>query len=138
MLKRAIEIAHAAHRGQIEKNGAPYIEHPLRLLSMAENMGNVPVTLKVIAVLHDVVEDSEYTLDQLAQEFPNDVVEGVDAVTRREDETYFEFIVRAKEHPLGWIVKTWDVLDHLRPGHEAYLQESLIKRYRKALKILLE
>jgi (p)ppGpp synthase/HD superfamily hydrolase len=131
MLKEALQIAVVAHEGQVDKAGEPYIDHPVRIAGMVEGED-----AKVVALLHDVVEDSDVSLDDLAEFFPARIVAAVDAVTRRADETYFEFVARAALDPLGKIVKHADVQDHLGPGHEDAIPVSLIKRYRKALAML--
>jgi len=131
MLKEALQIAVAAHEGQVDKAGEPYIDHPVRIAGMVEGED-----AKVVALLHDVVEDSDVSLDDLAEVFPARIVAAVDAVSRRADETYFEFVARAALDPLGKIVKHADLQDHLGPGHEDAIPASLIKRYRKALAML--
>jgi len=131
MLKEAIKIAAAAHAGQFDKAGQPYIQHPIRVAALVEGED-----AKVVAMLHDVVEDSDVSLGDLAKVFPAHIVAAVDAVSRRAHESYFEFVARAALDPLGKVVKHADVLDHLGPGHEQAIPASLIKRYRKALVLL--
>lgn len=131
MLSAAFKIATAAHAGQVDKAGQPYIQHPVRVAAMVHG-----TDAKVVALLHDVVEDSAVTLADLAEVFPARIVAAVDSVTRRSGEAYFEFAARAAADPLGRVVKLADVEDHLAPGHEAVIPASLIKRYRKALTIL--
>lgn len=131
MLKAAFKIAAAAHAGQQDKAGQPYIDHPVRIAAMVEGED-----AKVVALLHDVVEDSDVSLADLSEVFPPHIVAAVDAVSRRPDETYFEFVARAALDPLGKVVKRADVQDHLGPGHEDAIPASLIKRYRKALVLL--
>ncbi len=131
MIAAAMKIATSAHFGQVDKAGQPYIDHPVRIASMVDG-----TDAKVVALLHDVVEDSTVTLADLGEVFPARIVAGVDSVTRRSGETYFEFISRAAADPLGKIVKRADVEDHLGPGHESVIPASLIKRYQKALTLL--
>jgi len=126
-------MATKAHTGQVEKNGGAYIEHPIRVYELLADEDEVT---RVTALLHDVVEDSDVTLEDVRREFSAEVADAVDAVTRRKDETYFEFVARAIKHPVGRKVKTADLMDHLRPGHEDYIPESLIKRYHKALDMI--
>ncbi len=131
MLSAAMKIATSAHAGQVDKAGQPYIDHPVRIASMVDG-----TDAKVVALLHDVVEDSTVTLADLGEVFPPRIVAAVDSVTRRSGETYFEFISRAAADPLGKVVKRADVEDHLGPGHERAIPATLIKRYRKALTLL--
>src|SRR6516164_4340276 len=90
-------IAHAidAHRGQVDKNGQPYILHPLRVMLRLESERE-----RIVGVLHDVVEDTPTTLDDLrARGYLEDVVTAIEHITRREDETYEQFTERAASNP---------------------------------------
>ena len=126
MLRDAITLAALAHDGQAEKTGAPYIFHPLRVAStFSDEM------LQVIAVLHDLVEDTDTTLSDLDARFPQAVVSAVEALTRRSEESYKEFIDRVARNPNARLVKIADIRDNLRPG-----AEHLRPRYEAALKVL--
>jgi len=108
-LQRAIEIATLAHAGQIDKAGAPYIDHPLRVMNRLS--GELP---RIVGVLHDVLEDSAWTAAELAAEgFSAEVLEALDAVTRRAGEDYDSFVRRAGKHPVGRLVKLADLADNL-------------------------
>ena len=108
-LERALSIATEAHAGQTDKAGAPYLAHVLRVV-YASPAGDAAI----VAMLHDVVEDSPWTIEQLAAEgFSPDIVEAVDAMTRREGEDYFDFVGRAAANPLARIVKRADLLDNM-------------------------
>ena len=136
MLERAIEIAVEAHKGQIDKGGSPYILHPLRV------MGNVDgESEKIVAVLHDVVEDSNWTFEALlAERFSIEVIEALKSVTKKSDnEDYDSFIQRAMENPIGRKVKIADLRDNLDVTRIPELGEKDLQRinkYKKALKIL--
>ena len=109
-LERAIEIAAATHAGQTDKGGAPYILHPLRVMLRV-----VPGAQQIVAVLHDVVEDSDgkVTFDDLAREgFSQEVIDGVRAVTKIEGESYEAFIARAALNPVGKAVKLADLAEN--------------------------
>jgi (p)ppGpp synthase/HD superfamily hydrolase len=108
-LERAIEIAASAHAGQQDKAGAPYILHPLRVMLHVTD----PVQ-RIAAVLHDVVEDTAWTLEQLrAEGFGDEVISAVDALTKREGEDYFAFVDRAGRDPVARAVKIADITDNL-------------------------
>jgi (p)ppGpp synthase/HD superfamily hydrolase len=108
-LERAIQIAVNAHVGQVDKAGTPYILHPLRVM-----MACGSDAARIVAVLHDVVEDSEWTADMLREEgFDSDILDGLDAVTKREGEEYLDFCRRAASHPLGREVKRADLRDNM-------------------------
>lgn len=130
-IEDAIEIAVAAHRGQVDKAGQPYILHPLRLMAQLRDE-----PAQIAAVLHDVVEDSEWTLDDLrARGFPTEVVTAIDCLTRREGELYEAFIERAAVHPLARRVKLADIDDNLDVRRLDALTErdrERLDRYRRA------
>lgn len=106
-LERAIEIAVNCHRGQTDKSGKPYILHPLWLMQQFSDSETM-----MVAVLHDAVEDSPLTLADLeAEGFPASVVQAVDAMTRRENESYSDYIQRVQADPIARRVKQAD-LEH--------------------------
>jgi (p)ppGpp synthase/HD superfamily hydrolase len=108
-LERAIEIAVHAHAGRVDKAGAPYILHALRVMLRQHDPA-----ARAAAVLHDVVEDSPWTLEQLrAEGFGDDVVGAVDALTHRPDESYEDYLKRASRHAIARRVKLADLEDNL-------------------------
>jgi len=136
MLERAIEIAVKAHMGQVDKGGNPYILHPLRV------MMSVDVELeKIVAVLHDVVEDSNWTFDDfLAEGFSVEVIGALKSVMKEsEDEDYDLFIQRAMRNPIGRKVKIADLRDNLDVNRISDITDTDVKRinkYKRALKFL--
>lgn len=134
-LERALVIAAEAHAGQQDKAGEPYILHPLRVMQA----GTTPET-RIVGVLHDVVEDSPWTLEDLRREgFPDVIIDAVDALTRREGEDYFDFVRRAAAHPVGRHVKLADLRDNLdmsRIPSPTRRDQERIARYQKALRLL--
>lgn len=132
-LKRAIEIASEAHAGQLDKGGKPYIDHPLRVMAKVEGMRE-----KTVAVLHDVVEDCpDWTLGRLrAEGFDETVINAVNSVTRRQGETYGDFVQRAGENEIGRVVKIADLLDNSdlsRVQMPTGADQERLMRYRQAL-----
>lgn len=111
-LNRAIEIAAAAHAGQVDKAGRPYILHPLRVM-LAVSAGPEPVT--IAAVLHDVLEDCEdWTAGRLAAEgFAPGIIAALKALTRRPGETYDGFVERCRADPIARTVKLADLADNM-------------------------
>lgn len=103
----AVVFATAAHDGVKDRAGRPYILHPLAVAKIVRDGGGSEAEI-VAAVLHDVVEDTDYTLDDIRTLFGDEVTDIVDAVTRRSDETRREYIVRAFTHPQGKRVKKAD------------------------------
>lgn len=109
MLERAIELAAKAHAGQSDKAGQPYILHPLRVMLAVR--GNLE---RMTAVLHDVVEDTPVTLQQLAAEgFLPEVIAAVEALTKRDGETRLAAAARARANPIARIVKLAEVADNM-------------------------
>src|SRR5437868_4703096 len=108
-LAKAIELAVTAHAAQVEKPGnTPYVLHPLRVMQQVEGE-----EAKIVGVLHDVVEDTDVTPHDLERMgFSEAVVRGVLAVSRREGESYADFVVRAGADPLGRRVKLADLIDN--------------------------
>ena len=137
-LERAIEIAVTAHRGQTDKSGAPYILHPLRVMLSLESEDE-----RIVAVLHDVVEDSEdWPLDRLlAEGLSEGLAAALESVTRNDDETYMEFIERSKTNAIGRRVKAADLRDNMDLSRIASPTEKDHRRtekYRRALARLSE
>lgn len=130
-LERAIEIATEAHRGQLDKAGNEYIGHPLRVMAMGQS-----VEEKIVGVLHDVVEDSAWTFEQLAAEgFSAEIVEALRCVTKlSENEPYDKFISRIKGNPLAVAVKLNDLTDNMDIRRLPYLSDKDVKRLKKYLK----
>lgn len=141
-LNVATMLASVAHNGQVDKAGQPYIDHVRAVAEALEPHGQLAVAA---GWLHDVVEDTDYTLDDLRRlDMPAAVVSAVDSVTRREGEPYMDMIRRAAADPLGRLVKLADnahnsseermaALDLIHPE----MAPALRKRYAKAREILL-
>ena len=109
LLEKAIVIAVGAHRGQRDRYGAPYILHPLRVMSRLNS-----VTEKIVAILHDVLEDTNWTFQDLKREgFPDSVLAALDCVTKRDGEDYEEFVERSRSNPLARSVKLADLEDNM-------------------------
>lgn len=126
-LEDAIALAVRAHAGQVDKNGQPYILHPLRMMLAVEGDA-----ARMVAVLHDVVEDTPVTLAELrAAGFPAAVVEAVDHLTRRETETYEAFILRVKPHALARQVKRADLRDNMDVLRLAAITDADVERLRR-------
>jgi (p)ppGpp synthase/HD superfamily hydrolase len=109
-IERALQIAAKAHEGQTDKDGQPYILHPLRVMAAVEG-----IEAQIVAVLHDVVEDTAVTLDDLrAAGFSAPVLEAVACVTHDKSEPYADYVVRCKQNALGRQVKLGDLQDNAR------------------------
>jgi (p)ppGpp synthase/HD superfamily hydrolase len=130
-LERAIAIAAEAHTGQVDKAGAPYVLHSLRV------MLSVPsVDERIVAVLHDVCEDCPgWTFDRLRKEgFPDQIIVALQSVTKREGEDYEDFVRRAAANPIGRAVKLADMLDNIDLSRIAVPSEKDFQRIMKYLR----
>ena len=109
-LERAIQIATEAHRGQVDKAGNDYILHPLRVMELGNTLEE-----KIVGVLHDVVEDTDWTFERLADEgFSPIILDALRCVTKlSEDEPYDHFISRVQANPLAITVKLNDLSDNM-------------------------
>ena len=104
MTKKALCLAYEAHHGQLDKSGLPYIHHPLHL---AEQMyDEISCT---VALLHDVVEDTTITLEDLAKEFPPEVIEAVDLLTHKPGVDYFDYVRAIRTNHTALTVKLADL-----------------------------
>lgn len=107
-LNTAIGVALAAHRQQVDKAGAPYILHPLRLMLRMQTAEEM-----IVAVLHDVVEDSDTTLADLKKlGFAEPILEALEALTHLNEQSYEDYIAAIKRVPLARRVKLADLEDN--------------------------
>ena len=135
-LERAIEIAVAAHKGAVDKGGQPYILHPLAVMMDLKTDQE-----KIVGVLHDVVEDTDWTFEALIEEgFSEEVIEALRSVTKSDsDSSYIDFIERAKANFIGRNVKIADLkhnMDLSRIHSISNLDLERFERYKKSLEIL--
>ena len=135
-LERAIEIAAAAHAGQIDKADQPYILHPIRVMLSLEKEAE-----RIAAVLHDTVEDTTVTFDDLAEAgFSVAIIDAVRAVTKTDGESRMQAARRAVQDPIGRQVKLADVSDNMDlsripdPTEKDY---SRLEEYKQVREILL-
>ena len=135
MIEQALLIAEKAHHGQTDKAGKPYIEHPKRVAQALQT-----VEEKMAGLLHDVIEDTKLTAEDLINlGMPEVVVEAVVALTKQPGETYDAFIDRVKTNPLAVRVKMADIGDNMNLDRlEKVTDEDLARnqKYEKALKKL--
>ena len=131
-LERAISIAVKAHEGQLDKAGCPYILHPLRLMFKFKTPDEM-----VVAVLHDVVEDSSVTLGFLKDSgFSSVVVDAIESLTKVAGEPYEDFLLRVSSNEMARKVKIEDIKDNLDLSRLGALSDEdlvRIKKYHKAL-----
>lgn len=137
-VKKAYDIAVKAHAKSINsKNGEPCISHAMRVASMVEN---IPV-YKIVAFLHDVVEDTDTCISDIEKEFDSQfIAPAVQAITRNKNEDYFDYIRRVKRNEIARQVKVADLIDNMNLNrlHEiTILDAKRQSKYALALEILL-
>ncbi len=126
----AREIAEKAHFGQVDKAGADYVNHPIAVAGMVETENE-----KIVAYLHDVVEDTEVTLKDLAEAgFNETIIEAVDAMTHRKGEPREDYLARVKANPIARKVKLADLRHNSDLSRIPDPKEKDIKRREKYLK----
>lgn len=137
LTKKALFISFNAHKNQFDKSGMPYVYHPYRV---AEQMDDEYATC--VALLHDVVEDTETTLSDLEQiGFPQEVLTAIALLTHDDDTPYFAYIQNIKANPLAKKVKLADLHDNSNCDRLEHVGSSDLKRlekYREAIRILSE
>jgi (p)ppGpp synthase/HD superfamily hydrolase len=127
LLGKAVAIAAQAHQGQVDKFGAPYILHPIRLMMQMDSDEE-----KIAAILHDVVEDTDWTLEDLkAAGFSQVVLDAVDGLTHREHESYTAYVKRAKTNPMARKIKLADLEDNMDLQRYPQLGEKEIQRLQR-------
>lgn len=129
VLASAFHIAYHAHRGQKRWDGSPYIDHPI---AVAQSLKDVDA--QIVALLHDVVEDTDITLDDLSS-FGDEVVDAVNAITKRDGERYVDYLNRVAANGLATEVKIADITHNLNdnPGK---MSKSMRDKYELAIEYL--
>ena len=136
MLEDAIQMALDAHRGQVDKAGKPYILHPLRIA-----LAQTDPKAQVAAILHDVVEDSEATSADIERMFGAEIAEAIECLTKRDGESYDDFVERCGPNPIARAVKLGDLTDNMdlsRIANPTAKDHARVEKYRKAKARLLE
>ena len=124
---RALRIAIQAHKGQKDKSGREYIMHPIRVAERCKDP-----RAKIVALLHDRIEDTDVTAEYLSSEgFPDEIISGVLSVTKQKGETYEAFVRRAAENPIGMKVKIADLEDNMDIRRLNEITDEDVARLRK-------
>ena len=135
LTNKAMKIAYDAHHGQSDKSGIPYIFHPIHL---AEQMTDEYTTC--VALLHDVVEDTTVTLEDLADDFPREIIEAVALMTHKDDVPYLEYVAQIKANALAKTVKLADLRHNSDETRFENPDEAMLihfrEKYQKAFEIL--
>ena len=137
LTEKALKIAYSAHHGQADREGLPYIHHPLHL---AEQMQTEDAC--VVALLHDVVEDTDISIDDLRSEgFTEEQLTAIKYLTHNPKDDYFEYVLKIRENDLARTVKLADLRHNMDITRLSKVTEKDLKRvekYKKAEKLLLE
>lgn len=135
LLSLAIKVATEAHEGQLDKGGNPYILHPQAVAASLDNTEN-----KIVAYLHDVIEDTDVTLDKLEKlGFTYRIVNSVRILTKSKDVSYDDYLKSVKKDSNAWHVKMADIkhnMDISRIPEPTAKDFSRIEKYKKALAFL--
>ena len=133
--KKAMKLCFKAHKDQVDKSGMPYVFHPFHV---AEQMTDEVTT--IVALLHDVVEDTDYTLEDISAEgFGEDILEAVALMTHEDDVPYLDYVAKLKDNPIARAVKLADLAhnsDLSRIGEIDEETKRRLEKYKKAKDIL--
>lgn len=139
LTQKAMQIAYYAHHGQFDCNGMPYVFHPVHLAEQMDDEYSC-----CVALLHDVVEDTSVTLEELSKDFPLMVIEALKLLTHEKGTDYFDYVRRIKDNPLANKVKLADLehnMDRSRIVDENAVSEEKLRqwdeKYSKAKDILM-
>lgn len=134
LTRKAMIIAYEAHKNQVDKSGVPYIYHPIHVAEQMDTENEC-----IIALLHDVVEDTNVTFKQLEEVFSKEIIDILKLLTREENIEYDEYIKRIKNNSIACKVKIADLTHNLDKTRLYFVTEVDVKRnekYKKALQIL--
>ena len=133
--KKALKLCFEAHKKQVDKSGMPYVFHPFHL---AEQMQTEETT--VVALLHDLVEDTDYTIEDLASMgFSKNITDAIALMTHADDVTYMDYVRKIKDNPIAKVVKLADLKHNSDLTRLDVVDEKALKRkekYLEAIKIL--
>ncbi len=139
LINKAIDLAYSAHAGQLDKAGRPYFMHPVIVASQMDSEYEI-----CTALLHDVVEDTNTTIEELEREFPQEITDAIRVLTHKENIDYLDYVREIKKNPIARKVKLADLnhnLDITRIEDNPKLIEEFMRRrekYEKAKEILSE
>ena len=134
LTRKAMIIAYEAHKNQVDKSGVPYIYHPIHVAEQMDTENEC-----IIALLHDVVEDTNVTFKQLEEVFSKEIIDILKLLTRKGNIEYDEYIKRIKNNSIACKVKIADLTHNLDKTRLGFVTEVDVKRnekYKKALQIL--
>lgn len=135
LTRKAMIIAYEAHKNQVDKSGVPYIYHPIHVAEQMDTENEC-----IIALLHDVVEDTNVTFKQLGEVFSKEIIDILKLLTKKKDIDYYEYINKVKENTVARKVKIADIEHNLDRSRLDIITDKDIKReekYKNALSMLM-
>ncbi len=137
LTKKALKLSFEAHKEQIDKSGMPYVFHPFHLAEQMDTEEKV-----IVALLHDVVEDTDYSLKDLENMgFPESVIHALALLTHERGVPYMDYVARIKENPIARAVKLADLRHNSDLSRLDFVDEKAVQRaekYKKAIALLSE
>ena len=135
LTKKALKLSFEAHKNQVDKSGMPYVYHPFHLAEQMETEETV-----IVALLHDVVEDTDYTLDDIiAMGFSDSVVEALALMTHDKSVPYMDYVAKIKSNPIAKAVKLADLKHNSDLSRLDFIDEKSqqrVKKYGQAIALL--
>ena len=135
LTKKALQLSFEAHKNQVDKSGMPYVYHPFHLAEQMKTEETV-----IVALLHDVVEDTDYTLDNIrAMGFPDSVVKALALMTHDKSVPYMDYVAKIKDNPIAKAVKLADLKHNSDLTRLEMVDEKALKRvekYTEAIELL--
>lgn len=130
--KKAMKLCFEAHKEQVDKSGLPYVFHPFHL---AEQMQTEETT--VVALLHDLVEDTDYTIEDLTgMEFSKNITDAIALMTHTADVAYMDYVRKIKNNPIAKAVKLADLKHNSDLTRLDVVDEKALNRREKYLKAI--
>lgn len=118
---QALELAKQKHKGQFRKDGKEYITHPIAIASRFPKM-----EYKIVAILHDVIEDTDMTIEELRELFSDEICDAIESISKTKYESYLNYILRVKDNKIATAVKLEDLKHNLSDIWSGNLKEKYI------------
>lgn len=132
--KKAMKICFKLHKEQVDKSGLPYVLHPIHLAEQMTDENSC-----IVALLHDTVEDTDYTIEEIRTEFGDEIADAITLLTHESSVDYIDYVGKIKKNPLAAKVKIADLIHNSTLSRLNEITEMDIKRvkkYEEAIKLL--
>lgn len=140
LMRKALNLAKERHAGQYREGGDPFITHPISVCNFVckiadtYGLGKLIEEAQIVGLLHDIIEDTPTTYEELRQDFPEIIIVAVEAMTRIDEESYGDYIERVMQNPIACIVKIADIEHNISSLHTTNLSEHRKDRRRDKYK----